>query len=74
MFSKSQEKEEKDKFTSTDEIGHYDNVIIKGKTGPNVKERIEQFGGAAYTPKKRNDLHKNRKNIQFFSFFKSKFF
>ena len=32
---------------------HYENVITKGKTGPKVKERIEQFGGAAYTPKKK---------------------
>ncbi len=30
---------------------HYDNVIDKKKPGPKVKERIEQFEGAAFTPK-----------------------
>ena len=33
--------------------GHYKDIIIKGKTGLIVKERIEWFGGAAYTPKKK---------------------
>ncbi len=35
------------------EIEHYENVIIPEKRGPKVKERKEQFGGAAYTPKKK---------------------
>ena len=30
---------------------HYNNVILKQKPGPKVRERIEQFEGAAFTPK-----------------------
>ncbi len=33
---------------------HYDNVILKQKPGPKVKERIKQFEGAAFTPKRNN--------------------
>ena len=32
---------------------HYENVITKKKTGPKVQDKIEQFGGAASTPKKK---------------------
>ena len=32
---------------------HYNNVILKQKPGPKVRERIEQFEGAAFTPKKK---------------------
>lgn len=34
------------------QIEDYENVIIKRKTGPNVKGIIDQFGGAAFTPKR----------------------
>ena len=35
------------------EIEHYENVITKGKTGPKVREMVEQIEGAAFTPKKK---------------------
>ena len=35
------------------QIEDYENVIIKRKPGPNVKGIIDQFGGAAFAPKKK---------------------
>ena len=50
-LSRDEKKEQVKKLT--DEIEHYENVITKQKTGPKVKGIIEQFGGAAFTSKKK---------------------
>ena len=50
-MGRDQKKEEIRRLNT--EIEHYENVITKGKTGPKVRGIIEQFGGAAYTPKKK---------------------
>ena len=43
--------EELRKINQTED--HYKNITTKQKPGPKVQERVEQFGGAAYTPKKK---------------------
>ena len=49
-IGRDQKKEETKRLNT--QIEHFENVITKRKTGPKVKGIIEQFGGAAYTPKK----------------------
>ena len=50
-MGRDQKKEEIRRLNT--QIEHYENVIIKQKTGPKVKGIIEKFGGAAFTPKKK---------------------
>ena len=50
-INRDQKKEEFKRLN--EQLEDYENVIIKRKTGPKVKGIIEQFGGAAYTPKKK---------------------
>ncbi len=50
-LSRDEKKEQVKKLTG--EIEHYENVIIKQKPGPKVKGIIDQFGVAAFTPKKK---------------------
>ena len=50
-MGRDQKKEEIRRLNT--EIEHYENVLTKRKTGPKVKGIIEQFGGAANTPKKK---------------------
>jgi len=50
-LTRDQKKEETKRLNTL--IEQYENVITKRKTGPKVKEIVEQFGGAAFTPKKK---------------------
>ena len=50
-MGRDQKKDEIDRLNK--EIKIYENVITKEKTGPKVRGIIEQFGGAAFTPKKK---------------------
>jgi hypothetical protein len=50
-MNREQKKEETRRLNTL--IEQYEDVITKRKTGPKVKERIDQYEGAALTPKKK---------------------
>jgi hypothetical protein len=50
-LTREQKKEETKRLNTL--IEQYENVITKRKTGPKVKGIVEQFEGAALTPKKK---------------------
>jgi len=50
-LTRDQKKEETKRLNTL--IEQYENVITKRKTGPKVRENVEQIEGAAFTPKKK---------------------
>ena len=50
-MSRDQKKEEIRKLNK--KIEQFENVIEKRKPGPKVQQRIDQYEGAAFTPKKK---------------------